>query len=281
MSQTTNADELDKLFDPQIDIDFEQSLDDRFSTKGVDTQNGSWVPETPRQSAQPAQPVKKADTRTAKQRIDDLYHQMAPQHLVFNTILQTCKKRAPFDEVEAAVGQITQYMASVYSAANYCCMLKAAGALARVTDDGTPYDQYVNEPELVVVDGQEFLRPRPAPKSYWELTQEGCRRLEAYDPHAQLQEIYAEHPQVLPIFKRVLTLLAQSQDGLPLSKIADAVDDDPLVQKPRFYAGHFLERLERADAVQWRDAWCITQIGRESLEQLEDVEDAGAPADED
>ena len=78
-----------------------------------------------------------------------------------------------------------------------------------------------------------------------------------------------------------MTLLAQNQDGLPLSKIADAVDDDPLVQKPRFYAGHFLERLERADAVQWRDAWCITQIGRESLEQLEDVEDAGVPADED
>ncbi len=280
MSQTSNADELDKLFDSGLDVDFETALDERFSTKGVDTENGSWVPDTPSQSARPARPVKKADTRTAEQRIDDLYRQMGPQHRVFNIILETCKKRASFEEVDAAASEIMQFSTSVYSTVNFCTMLEAAGAITHVTEDGTPYDEYENEPELVVVDDQEFLRPRPAPKSYWETTEAGAKRLEAYDPHAKLQEIYGEYPQTLPIFKRVLTLLDQSENGLPLSAVADAVDGDPLVQKPRFYAGHFLERLERADAVEWRNAWCITQIGRESLEQLEDVDDDNAAQDE-
>ena len=276
MSHIPNTPDLDSLYDDEFNL--EQAIDSKFSTEGINTEKGSWIPDTPTQTATP--PVKKTvvDTRTAEQRIDDLFKKMGPQHRLLLSVLAACEQRKPFEDVEKTVAELQQFNASVYSPANFCGMLEAAGALAHVTEDGTPYDEFVNEPELVTIDGQEFLKPRPAPQSFWETTPVGAARVDAYDPHAQLAAIYGEFPQTLPIFKRVLTLLADEPDGASLAKISAIVDSDPLVQKPRFYAGHFLERLERADAVEWRDAWCITDIGRESLEQMVDVVDPGLPA---
>lgn len=276
MSHIPNTPDLDSLYDDEFNL--EQTIDSKFSTEGINTEKGSWIPDTPTQTATP--PVKKtvADTRTAEQRIDDLFKKMGPQHRLLLSVLAACEQRKPFEDVEKTVAELQQFNASVYSPANFCGMLEAAGALAHVTEDGTPYDEFANEPELVTIDGQEFLKPRPAPQSFWETTPVGAARVDAYDPHAQLAAIYGEFPQTLPIFKRVLTLLADEPDGASLAKISAIVDSDPLVQKPRFYAGHFLERLERADAVEWRDAWCITDIGRESLEQMVDVVDPGLPA---
>ncbi len=276
MSHIPNTPDLDSLYDDEFNL--EQTIDSKFSTEGINTEKGSWIPDTPTQTATP--PVKKTvvDTRTAEQRIDDLFKKMGPQHRLLLSVLAACEQRKPFEDVEKTVAELQQFNASVYSPANFCGMLEAAGALAHVTEDGTPYDEFANEPELVTIDGQEFLKPRPAPQSFWETTPVGAARVDAYDPHAQLAAIYGEFPQTLPIFKRVLTLLADEPDGASLAKISAIVDSDPLVQKPRFYAGHFLERLERADAVEWRDAWCITDIGRESLEQMADVVDPGLPA---
>lgn len=276
MSQTPDPQGLSSLYDSGFDL--EEAIDDRFSTKGINTENGSWIPEAPAQTA--VLPIRKkpADTRPAEERIEDLFQKMGPQHRLLLGVLSACGQRAPFEDVEKVVADLQQFNASVYSPANFCNMLENAGALAHVAEDGTPYDEYENEPELVTIDGQEFLKPRPAPKSYWEATPEGAARVDAYDPHAQLAAIYGEFPQTLPIFKRVLSLLAGKPEGATLPEVAAIVNGDPLVQKPRFYAGHFLERLERADAVEWRDAWCITDIGRASLEQMADVVDPGMPA---
>ncbi len=274
MSQIPNSPDLSSLYD---EFNLEAAIDDRFSTEGIDTDRGSWIPKAPTQTAPEAKRVL-ADTRTAEERTADLFRKMGPQHRLLRAVLARCEKRAPFEDVERTVTDAQQFNASVYSTANVCGMLEGAGALAHVTEDGTPYDEYANEPELVIVDDQRFLKPRPAPRSFWETTPAGAEHLRAYDPHAQLAAIYGEFPQTLPIFKRVLALLASSPEGATLAQISAIVDDDPLVQKPRFYAGHFLERLERADAVVWRDAWCITDIGRASLEQMADVLDPGLPA---
>ena len=275
MPQSTDSRDLSSLFDDGFDL--EQAIDDRFNTEGIDTENGSWIPETPTQTAKAPVVRKKADTRTAEERIDDLFSKMGPQRRILIAVLSVCGKRVPFDEVDRVVGKMQQFNASVYSTSNFCAMLEAAGALKHVVEDGTPYRDFVNEPEFVVVDGLEFLKPRPAPKSFWEATDEGTARVAAHDPYAQLAEIYGEFPHTLPIYKRVLSMLAESPDGVELPEIAAVVDDDPLVQKPRFYAGHFLERLERADAVEWRGAWCITDVGRASLKQMDDVADPGLP----
>ena len=54
------------------------------------------------------------------------------------------------------------------------------------------------------------------------------------------------------------------------------VDNDPLVQKPRLYAPHFVDKLEKCDALEWRKAWFTTEIGKQGLEMLADVVDESA-----
>ena len=51
------------------------------------------------------------------------------------------------------------------------------------------------------------------------------------------------------------------------------LDSDPLVQNPRLFAGYFLGELERIDAMEWADAWHVTERGLDLLEALRDGED--------
>ena len=45
--------------------------------------------------------------------------------------------------------------------------------------------------------------------------------------------------------------------------INEAVDNDELLKSPRLYAPHFIDKLEKCDAVEWRDkSWRITEVGR-------------------
>ena len=93
----------------------------------------------------------------------------------------------------------------------------------------------------------------------------------------QLRALLDEDAAYAPIYQRILRLCA-ADGGTTTPTINNAVDHDPLVQKPRFYAPHFVDRLEKCDALAWRKAWCITDIGRAGLDMLADVVDEGAPA---
>ena len=39
------------------------------------------------------------------------------------------------------------------------------------------------------------------------------------------------------------------------------------------YAPHFVDKLEKCDALEWRKAWFTTEIGKQGLEMLADVVD--------
>lgn len=103
------------------------------------------------------------------------------------------------------------------------------------------------------------------------------RALEADKPLERLRALLDEDAAYAPIYQRILRLCA-ADGGTTTPTINNAVDHDPLVQKPRFYAPHFVDRLEKCDALAWRKAWCITDIGRAGLDMLADVVDEGAPA---
>ena len=49
------------------------------------------------------------------------------------------------------------------------------------------------------------------------------------------------------------------EDGKTVKEINAQVDDDPLVQKPRLYAPHFIDKLEKCDALEWADSWKTTE----------------------
>ena len=69
----------------------------------------------------------------------------------------------------------------------------------------------------------------------------------------------------MDIYLRVLDMCADN-GGTTTPALSAAIDKDPLVQSPRFFAQHFTERLEKAGAVEWDGAWKITDLGRSYLE---------------
>ena len=50
------------------------------------------------------------------------------------------------------------------------------------------------------------------------------------------------------------------------------MDNDELLKSPRLYAPHFVDKLERCDAVEWRDkSWRITAVGQEGQRLVADL----------
>ena len=72
----------------------------------------------------------------------------------------------------------------------------------------------------------------------------------------------SEDAKYATIYERILGLTAQ-ESGASMPTINEAVDNDELLKSPRLYAPHFIDKLEKCDAVEWRDkSWRITEVGR-------------------
>ena len=208
--------------------------------------------------------------RPAGERIDDLLKAMARRRTVLLGILAACAQPQPASAVKAQVDELQANNFSVYSAANLCSLLEKAGALERVTADGDPADDAEIEPETVVVDGVEYLEAREPVETYWRATAPGIAALEADKPLDRLRALLEQDAAYAPIYQRILNLCA-ADGGAATPAINDAVDNDPLVQKPRFYAPHFIDRLEKCDALVWKKTWRTTDIGRAGLDLLADA----------
>lgn len=214
-----------------------------------------------------------ADARTPQERIDDLFKSMAPRRKVLLGILACVSEgRKPVAEVNAEVDRLQEDNFSVYSAANLCTLLEKAGAIERVTADGQPADEVSTEPKTVVVDGVEYLEAAEPVEIFWQITDAGREKLASDNPVDRLHELLAKDEQYAVIYKRILALCA-AEGGASTPSINSAVDDDPIVQKPRLYAPHFVDLLEKCDALEWRKAWYTTEIGQQGLAALADIED--------
>lgn len=216
-----------------------------------------------------------ADERPAEERTADLLASMAPRRKVLLSILAHCFEPRPVAQVNALVDELQQNNFSVYSAANLCALLEKAGALERVTADGQPADDVESEPRVVVVDGVEYLEAGDPVEVCWLATDAGRAAVETDKPLERLRDLLDRDAAYLPIYKRILVLCA-AEDGAKTPDINAAVDNDPLVQKPRFYAPHFVDKLEKCDALAWQKAWVVTEVGRAGLEMLADVVDESA-----
>lgn len=261
------SDELDE-FDPLAD-----GADDEDAADGLAAAPGSAEGALAHASdnGRPAP----ADERPAEERTADLLASMAPRRKVLLSILAHCFEPRPVAQVNALVDELQQNNFSVYSAANLCALLEKAGALERVTADGQPADDVESEPRVVVVDGVEYLEAGDPVEVCWLATDAGRAAVEADKPLERLRDLLDHDAAYLPIYKRILALCA-AEGGAKTPDINAAVDNDPLVQKPRFYAPHFVDKLEKCDALAWQKAWVVTEVGRAGLEMLADVIDESA-----
>ncbi len=260
-------------FDPLEDLEPEDDAENG--------QSGEFEAAVARADDAPAEPDAAApatDQRTADERTADLLKAMAPRRTVLLGILSSCAEPQPVANVNALVDRLQENNFSVYTAANLCSLLEKAGALERVTADGTPADDVEAEPQVVVVDGVEYLEAAEPAEVFWVATDTGTAAVEADKPLDRLRELFEDDAVYRPIYKRVLTLCA-TEGGANTKALGEAVDKDPLVQKPRFYAARFIDRLEKCDALAWQKTWVTTEIGKAGLDMLADVADDGQTED--
>jgi hypothetical protein len=195
--------------------------------------------------------------------------------------MQFCLEPQPIDAVNEHIEELKRWNKSVYSPADITRLLETNGGLVRITEDSDSDeddDEVITiieekEPEIVEIDGVEYWKPAVPTQIMWLTTEAGKNVMGADDPLARCRDLFAEEPQFLTIYKRMLK--ACDVDGGVNKKYLDKlVDNDPLVQKPKRYAMRFVERLERCDALEWRGKWCITEIGKLAMEDLADVVDS-------
>ena len=255
-------DALDEVYDPLADegLDDDDELD--FPVAGGDNLK--------LQESHVA-PVPEHDVRPASVRIAELFNGMQARRKTLLAILKHCKEQQPVFDVADYIGVLKERDHSVYSANDFCNLLEHAGAIERVDQDGEPYREVELEPNIVVVDGVEYLEPNTPPPAFWRTTQAGLDYAQADDPQAQIQQIFEEEPIYLPIYKQVLTMCAES-DGATAKALAKSIDSDPLLKRPRYYSSRFVEKLNRAGALEWAGkTWHITDSGLIALDSLANV----------
>lgn len=260
----TFDDEFEEDFDPLEDVETDE--DD----EGLD---GDLSP-SPSASEQAKAPI--TDERSADERTADLLKSMAPHRKVLLGILSYCETPQLVSDVNAKVDELQAHNYSVFTAADLCSLLERAGALEHVTSEGDSIESLEEqEPEVVEIDGVEYLEVRQSVPTCWVATAAGMAAVDADRPLDRLKELFEQNEAYLPIYKRVLNLCSQ-EGGVSIKVLGEAVDKDPLVQKPRLYASHFVSKLEKCDALEWVGSWVTTEIGSIGLEDLADVEDTTA-----
>ena len=268
------------MSDSTFDLSFDSELDefDPLEDTGADDDENEGGDYTAISSATdvPAQQLEaESDNRTPAERIDDLFKSMAPRRKVLLGILAFVEEPQTVTDVNAHVDKLQEDNFSVYTAANLCSLLERAGAIERVTADGTPADEVETEPKTVVVDGVEYLEAAEPVEVFWRITEPGQAKLDSDKPTERLRALLEEDAAYAVIYKRILALCA-AENGAATPVINGKVDNDPLVQKPRLYAPHFVDKLEQCDALEWRKAWFTTETGKQGLEMLADVVDESA-----
>lgn len=151
---------------------------------------------------------------------------------------------------------------SVYSPASLANLLERAGALTRVTADGEPYPRATRSRCSWRSTACPTTRPARRRRSAGWPRRTGAAYAEADKPLDRLTDLLSEDAKYATIYERILGLTAQ-ESGASMPTINEAVDNDELLKSPRLYAPHFIDKLEKCDAVEWRDkSWRITEVGR-------------------
>ena len=134
------------------------------------------------------------------------------------------------------------------------------GALERIVDEDAAHAAAGDAADALAED-EGFISVTPAPPCRYRATQAGLDAVAAHVNEGLVAEKIEEDERYLPIFQRVLEMCAR-EGGCPTKELDQAVDGDSLCQEPRRFCGFFRGKLEETGAIEWRDAWTITDVLR-------------------
>jgi ribulose bisphosphate carboxylase small subunit len=180
---------------------------------------------------------------------------------VFLGIIEYCCDTRTASEVDAFVEKAQASNFSVYNGATLCRMLKTSGAL-----EFTPA---VTAEAASEENGVEYLEIVEEKEATWTATDAGLAVVAAHREGNDLRELLAKEAQYEPIYRRLFAFCYEQPRKKP--EIDELINHDPLVQKPRRFASHFVELLESREAMAWVDGhWTLTDLGRSFWEQIKD-----------
>lgn len=190
---------------------------------------------------------------------------------VLLAIVDMCRDGLPASQVSERVDALQKDNRSVFAPMTLCRMLGRAGALTLEMPETA---EEVEDVENNV----EYLEIKETVDPVWRSTAEG---LEAYDGLTQgaaFRDIVLDKDsRYLEVYRAVME--ATADGGRSKLQIEQLVDSFPIVQNPRRFGGHFIDMLERTDAIEWKDrAWHITDLGRSMLAEMAQPSDVEGEA---
>lgn len=261
----------DTSFESEFDFEFTVPHNASANNDGISADEGGMLADgefgMPNPSGMPSLTYIDATEKPAEERLAILLEQMATQKPILMKVLSLCCNATPVETVYEQITELQKYYSSVFTPEKFCDLLEQAGALERVDEGGNPWQPGDSEPVVVVEDGVEYLAPAPAKVSFWKTTPVGQDCVAGDDPIKRLHELLEENSYYAPIYQQILSLCSQS-GGAATKEISSQVDSHPLLKSPRFYSNKFIDHLERAGGIVWRDAWVITEEGATLLSEL-------------
>ena len=264
-------------------------------------------------SAHTFKPETPAQDVPASERIAALLDKMPSHRALMFKIILACENPMQVGELNAFVEDLQRFDRSVFGPVELCGLLQRAGALELVDGDGTPYgraslpadapvaDERADEPGSATGAAEAEAAEEPAegleegeseeegdPDStgdadtarpaFWAATEAGLTAARSDDPFERLASLFRQNETYASVYKCILSLCARD-GGAKTPALGKAVDSVPVVWHPRLFATHFVDQLEKCGAIQWRGAWCATEVGLSGLELLRGVEDVEIPQD--
>ncbi len=179
--------------------------------------------------------------------------------------LAFCHERRDLRVLEAAIESFPEFSQATQSAYHFIDVLVKAGGLSRLMLDarGVPI-----EPRLVEGMSEDAKDDLVAGEAF-EMTDAGRALVRFHAPQARLAELMDAEPEREGVYRTLLSFC--SVEPRSYASIAALVQDDPLLylktstQPMLIQPSVFVDRLQRAAGLAWRDGWVTTEEGKEFL----------------
>lgn len=241
---------IDDDFDPLADLNLDDSERDEAEIDYLPP-----IPDADKSVVPPVVPL------TAEERIEKLLAGIPGQQFRILHAVEFCAEPRSMDEIVEDLNAAYPNTTSVYGAAQIVQLLERDGALERIACEEEAAASTLEAPEPE--DG--FIVVTPASPCRYQATQAGLDAVAAHVSEGLVIRKITEDERYLPLFQRVLEMTAR-EGGCPTKELDQVIDPDPLCAEPRRFCGFFRGKLEETGAIEWRDAWTITSLGRTVLE---------------
>lgn len=202
---------------------------------------------------------------TDAEQLSILFANVPGQKKVLRNILEFCIEPKHIFEIGDYVEELQKFCRSVFTPFGLCDLLERAGGLQRVNEDNLAHEQNSNNPTVQEKDGKKVHRVGEAQETIFLTTEEGKRIVKVYNSPESLQKLLKDSLEHTQIYLTILKTCSQDE-GITAERIDEIVSNSQLSKDSYLWGSHFIDKLEKCDALIWKNGWKTTSIGNSALE---------------